>query len=158
MPCDFCSSANGKYFRVVFGGTVRNYCAQCAGQFQRGDALALQMAILNAPNQTNAGDVDKSCPECGMRFETMQKRGRVGCAGCYRAFENEISSLMVKISGAARHIEENDPEEIETNETERRLMLLKGELAQAVSLENYELAAQLRDTINALQCSGGNEQ
>ena len=82
----------------------------------------------------------------------------IPCIDIFKCSENEISSLMVKISGAARHVEENDPEEIETNETERQLMLLKSELAQAVSLENYELAAQLRDTINALQCSGGNEQ
>lgn len=158
MPCDSCGSENGKYFRVVFGGTVRHYCAPCARQFQRGDTLALQMAILNAPNTTNNFDDEKCCPECGMRFETIQKRGRVGCAGCYRAFENEISSMMLKIGGSARHIEENESFDTEINETERHLIQLKGELAQAVSMENYELAAQLRDTINALQSSGGNEQ
>ena len=97
MPCDFCSSANGKYFRVVFGGTVRNYCAQCAGQFQRGDALALQMAILNAPNQTNAGDVDKSCPECGMRFETMKKRMLIGDTDQGKEVRATINDLKLLI-------------------------------------------------------------
>lgn len=155
MICDYCGNASaGKYLRVIFGGKARHYCPQCALQFQRGDALAMQMTFLNVSDEKSGYDAEKTCPECGMRFETLQKSGSLGCSGCYQAFRGELAYLMTRINGTACHVEEVREEPEELNETEKQLFSLQGELAQAVSMENYERAAELRDEIKALTASG----
>ena len=154
MVCDYCGTSNeGKYFRVVFGRAVRHYCQQCARKFQRGDAMALQMALLNVADESGGYDAGKSCPFCGMRFETLQKSGRIGCAGCYQAFEREMSFLLTKINGTAQHVDEQMQEPEEQDEKTKLIFSLKGELAQAINMENYERAAELRDEIKALSMS-----
>ena len=161
MPCDMCGARSAPVaFSVIFGGkrAVRNYCISCAQIFKRGDAHAAQIALIN---MVEADENEKMlcCPKCGTTFDRIQKTGRMGCAECYRALSSPTGKMLHKLSGA-QHQEFNESvvQAPQVSAEEERLQLLKGELAQAVNMENYERAAILRDEINALShhLSGGN--
>ena len=152
MMCDKCGTRDAKVaFNVLFDGKkiVRNYCLQCASMLNRGDALSIQMALINSLTAESM-ETAVVCPKCGTSVEAMQKSGRVGCAACYRAFGKATEELLKKLNGTERQIAETTLDMPQMTETQQRLRALRNEMAQAVSVENYERAAQLRDEINEL--------
>ena len=150
--CDSCDTRTAQVtFQVAFGGKkiIRNYCPQCAAKLRRGDAMGIQMAVINAlpPEQVES---TLACPKCGTTMDRVQKTGRMGCAACYRAFGSLTEELFKKLNGTERQLAENVMETPVLSEEQLRLRTLREELAQAVSVENYERAAMLRDEINGL--------
>ena len=160
MPnmCDCCANRAAQVtFQVAFGGkkVIRNYCAQCAAKLRRGDALGVQMAVVNSIQTENL--TASACPKCGTSVESMQKTGRMGCAACYRAFAQVTEELFRKLNGTERQSAETILEVPMLTENQLRLRTLRDELAQAVSVENYERAAVLRDEINQLSLQANME-
>lgn len=156
MMCDACGvRASQITFNVLFSGkkVVRNYCAQCARMIRRGDAMGVQMAVLNSLSSENT----PACPKCGATIESLQKTGRVGCAACYRSFGAATEELIKKLNGTERQLAETMMETPVVSETQQKIRTLRYELAQAVSVENYERAASLRDEINALSLQAEEE-
>lgn len=150
--CDNCDVRTAQVtFQVAFGGkkVVRNYCPQCAAKLRRGDVLGIQLAVVNSLPPEQVENVP-ACPKCGMTMERVQKTGRMGCAACYRAFSGLTEELLKKLNGTERQLAENIMETPVMSEEQQRLRTLREELAQAVSIENYERAAMLRDEINGL--------
>ena len=160
MPnmCDCCANRAAQVtFQVAFGGkkVIRNYCAQCAAKLRRGDALGVKMAVVNSIQTENL--TASACPKCGTSVESMQKTGRMGCAACYRAFAQVTEELFRKLNGTERQSAETILEVPMLTENQLRLRTLRDELAQAVSVENYERAAVLRDEINQLSLQANME-
>lgn len=159
MMCDCCGARPSQVtFQVAFAGKkiIRNYCAQCAKDLRRGDALGVQMAVVNSLSPENVENA-AACPKCGATVEKMQKTGRMGCAACYRAFGAVTEEMLKKLNGTERQLAETVLDAPVLTETQQRLRSLREELAQAVSVENYERAAQLRDEINALSLQAEEE-
>ena len=74
----------------------------------------------------------------------------MGCAACYRSFAQVTEELLKKLNGTERQLAETIVEAPVMTVNQLRLRTLRDELAQAVSVENYERAAVLRDEINQL--------
>ena len=96
-----------------------------------------------------------ACPECGMTLSEFRARGRFGCAHDYVVFAEHLDPLFERIHDVqpARH-EGRLPENIGGEEVvskQRTLADLRKQLEAAVSEENYELAASLRDRIVELE-------
>jgi protein arginine kinase activator len=81
----------------------------------------------------------------------------VGCAECYRAFRARIIPLIRPATGRVQHIG-RFPERLEAF---KRLFVdrehYRQELDEAVELEDYERAALLRDKINEISGSHGED-
>lgn len=160
MICDGCGAKNAHItFNVLFNGQkiARAYCAQCAKKLRRGDAHGAQLALLNTLPIADLSSIPP-CPVCGTTFASVQKTGRMGCASCYRTFGEATDIMLQRLNGTQHQEVETTPFEPIVSNEEKRLLLLKGELAQAINLENYERAAEIRDEINALSAllAGGN--
>lgn len=121
------------------------------------------------------------CPVCNMSFREFSKTGRLGCSNCYSVFRNELNPILRRIHGSIEH-KGKVPEKIGqsgalgmfenvekaktaqsamgTEETGRsegscnELEKLKNELSEAISREEYEKAALLRDKIRELEGTG----
>ena len=159
MLCDCCGTRPSQVtFQVAFADkkVIRNYCAQCARVLRRGDALGVQMAVVNSLSSEHVENAE-ACPKCGMTIERLQKTGRMGCAACYRAFGAATEEMLKKLNGTERQMAETVLDAPVLTETQQRLRVLHDELAQAVSVENYERAAQLRDEINGLSLQAEQE-
>ncbi|HIG45621.1 MAG TPA: hypothetical protein EYQ20_04065 [candidate division Zixibacteria bacterium] len=87
------------------------------------------------------------CSQCGMSFSDFNDTGRLGCAGCYTAFRQELIPVFKHVHGYAHHtgkIPVADPQQLEIK---MALISLRRELKQAVAQEAFEQAASLRDRI-----------
>lgn len=106
-------------------------------------------AAAALPENADAG----SCPTCGSTLQDFRETGRLGCAECYRQFEGHLRELLRRIHGSAQHTGKLYLDGMPRSEgdTPKLLVELQERLRRAVETENFELAADLRDRIRALE-------
>jgi protein-arginine kinase activator protein McsA len=117
------------------------------------------LALANPPGELaplgKAEDIPV-CPECGMTLSEFKQKGRFGCARDYEVFGPHLEKLLERVHDTTppRH-KGRSPQPSESGEAVvlqgLEMSTLREKLSQAVTLENYELAAQLRDQINELE-------
>ena len=92
------------------------------------------------------------CEKCGNTFNDIVNSGKIGCADCYTTFYDKLLPSLQRIHGKTRH-EGKNPTIIkaEVNESVHELQALENELKTAISEQNFEKAAELRDRINNLK-------
>ena len=96
------------------------------------------------------------CEYCGSSFNDIVKSGMVGCANCYKKFEDKLEPSILKIHGNTRHLGKNvsytveEDEKEKAEESENGLESLKEQLRQAIKEQRFEDAAVLRDKIKGL--------
>ena len=102
-----------------------------------------------------AKTANKVCAGCGLSFAQFRQTGRVGCADCYRSFENELSPLIERAQNGGNHHTGKTPRRAGTS-IDRQLLIqrLVKELDHAVAAEQYERAAKLRDRLSSLDLQG----
>jgi protein arginine kinase activator len=90
----------------------------------------------------------KTCPTCGLAFANVRQSGLLGCADCYKTFENELSGLIEQAQAGANFHCGRAPRDCRDAQAslELRCRLAK-ELDEAVAAEQYERAASLRDRL-----------
>jgi len=95
--------------------------------------------------------VNKTCGACGMSFAQFRQHGRVGCAECYRAFEDELGPLIERAQNGGTHHQGKTPQRAGSS-IDRQLLIQKllKELDHAVAAEQYERAAKLRDRLSSM--------
>jgi protein arginine kinase activator len=100
------------------------------------------------------GERTLRCSLCGKSFNDIVESGRVGCAECYVTFYDKLLPTLRKIHGKTTH-QGKIPTDFTENKSNsiRDIDELKKALKEAIEKEEFELAATLRDEINAL--SGG---
>ncbi|MFO0945086.1 MAG: UvrB/UvrC motif-containing protein [Planctomycetota bacterium] len=91
------------------------------------------------------------CPVCGITFEDFRSTGRLGCPHDYEVFRSELKPLLDNVHGSLRHIGKVPRRLPADTQVQTRLIQLRQELQQAVMVEDYERAAQLRDEIGRLE-------
>lgn len=95
------------------------------------------------------------CPDCAMTYEEFAKRGRLGCQGCYTAFESLLTPLIRRIQRSTQHVGKRParlPKEKEREEAPAGdLRALQQRLRKSIQMEAFEEAADLRDRIKKLE-------
>jgi len=119
-----------------------------------------------APDAVEEAPKKAVCPECSWSLEQLKKTGRMGCPSCYAVF---LPCLRKELVGVHRglHFCGRDPEREGGGPAKRktgsaadsaarireRIATLKKDMAESIRREEYELAADLRDQIGALERS-----
>ena len=95
----------------------------------------------------------------------FKKTGRLGCANCYSAFEENLMPLIKRIHGAIKHCGKEIPSRgravkavttsVSKAKKEGGLEELKVRLHRAIKFEEFEEAAILRDKIRRLEKGKG---
>ena len=94
---------------------------------------------------------EKVCPSCGMSETEVRKNGRFGCAECYHTFSSLVVSMLEKLHLSSEH-RGRVPVGINCSESvERKIESLTRQMNGAVSKQDYEEAARLRDAIKLLE-------
>jgi protein arginine kinase activator len=158
MLCESCGESIASVELKLDGdGMMRkiHLCERCA--MEKGidvpDLMSVTdiLAGLNAFGKTPAELSSKSCPACGLSLKDLKKGSRLGCGACYEAFEPELQPILAGIHGSSRHVgkkprargeQDGKSDAVNTEVLERRL-------ESAVSAENYEEAARLRDVLHS---------
>ncbi len=100
-----------------------------------------ELAVLN----------QRQCPQCGIKFAEFRSSGRLGCPHDYEAFRAELLPLLENIHGETRHIGKTPRRQPRAQQIRAELLALRKQLQTAVSRENYEEAARIRDQIRRLE-------
>ena len=118
-----------------------------------------EMFGLPASNTSRTRAEKKRCTLCSSTFDDLVKSGRVGCSECYKVFADELRNSIESIHGKAVYVGRNIPKEKNENaevipETkEDKIAVLKKELEKAISEQEFEKAAELRDRIKEIEKS-----
>lgn len=93
----------------------------------------------------------RRCPKCGTSLREVLSTGHLGCAECIDAFQEELLPTIRKIHGNAVHtgkVPQTAPAQVKAK---RQIELLEEQLKKAISEQEFETAAKLRDEINQLK-------
>lgn len=161
MQCDICGKKKATVHLTEIVDeqmSEMHLCEDCARQksiqmeqqFGLADLLA-GLADFGKPVKEEQ-KVYLKCSHCGMNYEDFRKFGRLGCSECYEAFKAHLATLLKKVHGSNHHLGKT-PLKIPKSEQERMesLQELKTQLMQAIGLEDFERAAELRDRIRQLE-------
>lgn len=161
MRCQQCGEREAVVpLTLIANDTVEELqlCAQCAAE--RGiehppkapdTPLGLAIAATMPTDAAPGAPVERSaCPGCGMTLPDFRESGRLGCAVCYETFAPQLRDLLRRLHGATQHAGEQyalPGVEAVPAPTPASIQELRHRLRQAISAENFELAAELRDRL-----------
>ncbi len=155
--CDKCNerAATVVITQILGDKSIKLYlCEKCAAESE-GLLLENQNSfqhflseLINAKGYKNQTLV---CEKCGMTIDSFRKNSKVGCSNCYSTFGGYFEPFIKRIHTNIEHtgkIPGKNPHEVNKNQLINKL---QNELNTAISNEEYELAAKLRDEIRNLR-------
>lgn len=163
MLCDECLKNPASVHMTTFvNGQVKtvHLCAQCAAK-RKAPVVISGFSfndLLSAFYQTGEAQ-DGICERCGTTMSSFQKTGRLGCANCYKAFEASLLPVLKGVHMSTQHTGKRPGDKVavdlgrEASSAEKKEQLKKA-LRMAVSTENFEEAAKLRDEIARIEKEG----
>ena len=165
MICEKCQKNEvSVHLTDIVNNTKREYhlCRDCA----QSHGVSIQAQLQNFKNLTvpefYASPQEKSetanspeglgdCPDCGMSYSNFRKEGKFGCSRDYDLFSGSLDDLFEKIHAAAQHKGRSPArfheQMVQSLEVER----LRESLTHAVSDEDFEQAAAIRDQLRILE-------
>ena len=173
MLCQNCGKyeATTHIKRVINGETGESHlCSKCArelgyndffGDFGFGISDIFTSFFGDNPLAVSSGRTER-CSGCGCSFDDIIKTGKVGCAQCYEKFFDRLLPSIQRIHGKAGHSGKipnmahitqagTQRETAKEPTVQEKIAAAEEKMAKAVSEQNFELAAQLRDEIKKMK-------
>jgi protein arginine kinase activator len=162
-PCDICgrNDAVMKVRQLAKDGTASEIevcaaCAQARGLVEareiRSDATAV---LADLRERVEESDEAAQCPACGLSFADFKRKGQLGCADCYAAFRERLLPIVRRLHGAVQHVGKTPSAGRKLAQQKLNLLQLKDALSVAVTTEDYEKAAALRDQLKRAEDETG---
>ena len=170
MLCEICNKNEATiHIQEIVGGKKKSLhlCSVCAAAKQQGggmdlgpfDLAGLLYKLSGAEATGNpAAEGEKQeknetlCPVCSWSAEKLKKTGRLGCGNCYKVFASLLAEPLKNMHRGSAHLGKQPlGKGTELCRCRQELAQLQQALQQAVTEENYESAAKLRDQINELK-------
>jgi len=156
MVCDICKQnvATVHLTQMVEGKTKKvDLCEACSKEKGVDDPTGFSLADLllglgaaQEMAQAAAG-ADLKCPACGFTQVDFKKTGRLGCADCYKTFAEGLEGLLKSMHKGIKHVGKVPQQLQQHKDYVEKLSRLQKELEKAISDEDFEQAAVLRDEI-----------
>ena len=155
MKCQKCHNAATLHITEVISDTQweeLHLCEQCAHKYLYeqpksgmgkvpGEAASEEEGLFN----------QQECPGCGLKFVEFRNTGRLGCPNDYQVFREDLLPLLENIHGETRHVGKTPRRLPQALKAQSELVQLRNRLKQAVTKEDYEEAARIRDKIRELE-------
>lgn len=160
MICEECKLNEASYTVSVMVGdevVTRHLCGDCMAKMNMdvasGNIKSLLSSILSAITGNDAPEAQREeivCPRCHTTLSQFTRTGRLGCPACYEAFHEQLQPMLLQIHGRVQHAGRQPLCSEDAQRTRSRQEELTRRMAQAVAIEDFETAAQLRDQLRAL--------
>ncbi|MBQ9757247.1 MAG: UvrB/UvrC motif-containing protein [Clostridia bacterium] len=163
MKCQKCNNnpATTHIKQVINGVKTEIYlCSECAGETPDFFSFAPNIdqefdslfgSFWNVPAVSKTLYEEGNCKMCGTTRSRFLKTGKPGCSKCYTVFEELLMRPLKQIHGSTKHTGKTPSQLSRTFETEDQIAALQAKLDDAVSKQNFEEAAQIRDEIRMLR-------
>ena len=168
MLCDDCGKNDAHIHITQIGPNGRidkNLCETCAANY---GAFPISMAaeqknvsmhdflkgILSQKSEAETSPRAVGalvCPHCSMSFQDFQESGRIGCSVCYDTFRQQLEPIIRRVHGSTIHSGKIPRRSGGATRVKHEIEMLRRELKNSISKEEYEKAAEYRDRIRALE-------
>lgn len=143
--CDKCAHEKGEVF-MMHGGAGFSINNLLAG------LLNMESAFHTAQNTPFYQQSEPHCENCSMTYQQFVKIGHFGCPHCYEAFKDHLKPLLRRLhSGSLVHSGKIPKRMGGSIHIRKSIEELKLVLKEAVSKEEFEKAAEIRDQIKYLE-------
>lgn len=158
MKCDKCGKPATVYLTEIVNGqkTQKHLCEDCAAS--EGITVKANVPISQLLEefilQTAGGQQlsEMQCDVCGLTFKDFRQQGLLGCPNDYEVFSKPLDSLLQRAhDGATQHIGKVPPYADSEQTRQASILRLRAELRDAVTAEDYEKAASMRDRIKEME-------
>lgn len=170
MKCEKCKQNEATFFyEETVNGKKRSFrlCEDCAKALQQSGEINVEWEnpfgsffspvaypdllgnLFDVPQIGGRRETRKKCPGCGATWEDLAAAGKVFCPECYKTFADELENTVRSVHGNVTHTGRAPAGVRAGHEKADRLAALRKELKEAVEAENFEKAAELRDSIRA---------
>ncbi len=159
--CDQCERpATTHSVEIIKGQKIEKHLCDLHAAEQGLTLKATQQPInelLDSLVKIHSGNATKPakepvCEHCNTSYKQFREQSLLGCPGCYAAFETQLSSLLERAhEGATHHVGKAPRRAGMSEQRQQQLMHLRKRLGEAVTVEDYELAARLRDEIHKVE-------
>lgn len=154
MKCDLCGKEAVVHLTQVVDGEMKE--VHLCEEHAKGQGIDIHSPIsitdiLMGLGETRQGiehQLSPACPRCGMAREEFRKTGRLGCPDCYNTFMAELAVAIKAMHHSTQHVGKIPAREGVQTRIKSQVARLQKELDAAITREDYEKAAQLRDQIN----------
>lgn len=167
MQCEKCKIKRATVFFTELDRTRHALCAYCASETRGNpifshDDTSDKVSVLTSNMYELVHNTNKiyrtknlvgnslTCSACGTEINDALSSGLLGCPECYKIFSDEIQFLDYKYSSYSIFNNKMPKRYAIRKETEKIIESLREKLSGAITSENYEYAAKLRDEIKAL--------
>lgn len=154
MLCEMCQKNEATVeLTEVVGESPRtmHVCASCAAQkpIDPSGQLTLSdfLVSLHAAEGKGSQMSEATCPECHMRKSDFRQSSLLGCPSCYDAFADDLAPMLRHMHRGVTHVGKVPAR----TQLSGRMVALSRRLETAVSRQDFEGAASLRDEIAELQ-------
>jgi protein arginine kinase activator len=171
MVCEMCkqNEATVHIVKIVNGFKQElNICEKCAQASQKNQIgsnfklennftfQSLLSGLVDYLNQSCESTKEKNiCEICGTTYAEFKETGLVGCNNCYQEFKDTLNPVIQRVQKNTEHVGKIPVRCGEDIIEKRKIGHLKEELQKAISSEEYEKAAQIRDMIKDIQREKG---
>ncbi len=159
MDCQGCGKGKAVVFFKEANKDTLGLCKECAAA--KGVRIEIRGPVGITPESGPKGvqstapvaaSEPSCCGFCGLHVEMLRRHGRLGCPECYTDFGPQLEEMMKAAQGALHHVGKvYVPPDKEVGGDVARRSILARRLERAIELEDYELAAQLRDEIQSTE-------
>jgi len=160
MTCNVCaqSEATIHLTEIVNNQVIEvHLCEGCAEQkgtdfkshFDFNKLLA-SLGEMGAPGKPESMS-KMVCDVCRMPYEDFGRTGRLGCAACYRSFEQMLIPLVKRIQREVTHVGKTPGKVTGDVKHQMELHSLQEKLQKCVRQEMFEEAAKVRDKIQTIE-------
>jgi protein arginine kinase activator len=159
--CQRCSKTATFHITDIERGQVREYhlCDEHARQHvapaEAGGGAATETSTTGAkpgrPRREPTAADKRACPYCQLTFQEFKNSGRLGCPHDYDVFRDDLMPLLENIHDNTRHEGKSPCRAPRSSQKQSDLIDLRKRLKQAIEIEDYETAANLRDQIKSFE-------
>jgi len=153
MKCEKCNKPATVHLTEVVGGEKleKHLCEDCAaleGITFKADIPISQLLEDFVLHATGEDTAELACDVCGMTFKEFREQGLLGCPHDYDAFERTLVPMLRRAQeGATEHVGKVPHRAGDEEKKHIAVLRLRAELKAAISAEDYERAAAIRDQI-----------
>ena len=158
QQCDKCGKPATVHLTEISDGqkVEKHLCEDCAASEGITVKASLPISQLLEDFIFQSGSQESSpemtCDVCGLTFSQFRERGQLGCPNDYDAFAAPLRPMLQRAQeGATQHIGKVPRRAGTSQKKQNAILRLRSELKAAVSAEDYERAADLRDRIKELE-------
>lgn len=158
FKCEKCQREATVHLTEIASGQKieKHLCEDCAAReglttkSQVPISKMLKDLVLQSAAEKELSDL--RCDVCGITFLEFRKHGLLGCPNDYLAFEHVLAPLLERAhEGGTCHAGKIPPNAADEERRQNTLLRLRAALKTAVTREEYEKAADLRDQIKQLE-------